>query len=147
MATAHRAEEDALRHEERVISLSRLQLIVAQEMRRCRRHDLSMSLILFRTSESSSPFMCVDLINALSSTTREFDQLFSLSSTEIGLLCLDTDRPEAMRLVARIPQLLDLDHMAIASFPEDAVTSTALIDVLKNGAEPAPQRELSAVAD
>lgn len=148
MATASRAEEDALKHADRVISLTRLQRSVAEELRRSRRYDLPMSLVLFRVSaDSASAHSRSDLINAVSSATREFDQLFSLSRSELGVLCTDTDRAGALKLVARIQQHQDLEHISISSFPEDAVTSTALIDVLKTGTKPIPQRELAAVAD
>lgn len=144
MATADRAVDDALNNQDRVISLPRFQPTVAEELRRCKRHDLPMSLVLFRSTASAKQFTRADMINSVSSTTREFDQLFSLSRSELGVICLDTDRVGAKQLATRIQKNLDLDNVVIASFPEDAMTSTALIDVLKNVNPPAPQHELTA---
>lgn len=122
--------------------------VVARELRRSRRTESPVSLVLLKLRHARDSDSRGELIDTLTRESREFDTVLDVSPIEVAVLCTSTDQLAAARWIER----LDLNHLvsriAIASFPEDAVTSQGLFDTARRQAvEPARTEVATASVD
>lgn len=116
--------------ESAVAPVEHAQSVIARELRRSRRQNTELSLVLFPLSDLEHADRA-PLVKYLKKSTREFDLLCYLSEDELAVLCARTSKYEAARMVARLDSALVPEDVAIASFPVDAVTSLGLIDAVR----------------
>ena len=147
-AATLRLERLIASQQKQIISMTRLQPMLAAELRRARRSGEALTLVLFGIRENFSQQSLTEIVNHLNIEIREFDQLFAFSRHEIGVMCVGTDKAGALRLAARIRRTVGYGELSIASFPADAVTTNSLIDALHATSEPEREPELQrAVVD
>jgi len=124
--------------------------ILARELRRSRRTRSPLSLMILKGTDRLSAAERRDLVDLLKGQAREFDTVFSVAPDELGILCFDTTRADALQYAERLRATTPVDEFSIASFPDDAVTLNALFETARRGA-PLPEMlrdaEVAAVAE
>lgn len=119
--------------ENRPIPADQARSILARELRRSRRTRSPLSLMLIKGTDRLLPAERHDLFALLKGQAREFDTVFSVAPDEIGILCFDTTRADAVQYAERLRATTPVDDFSIASFPDDAVTLNALFETARRG--------------
>ena len=100
----------------------------ALEFERARRYDHPLALVSIACPRGADPDAVVGLI---ATHLRRLDSAW-IDAHRVLVLLPESDRTRAEALVGRLialePEVVVLDHVRLAAFPEDALTSAALLD-------------------
>lgn len=131
----------------RLVPPDQARTIIARELRRSRRTRSPLSLLMFDGMGEMEPEERHELIEFLTGHAREFDTVFSVSPNELGILCVDTDRAGARQYADRLQTISRVRDISIACFPDDAVTSQGLFDIIAGAPSKGTRAERAVIAE